>query len=90
MHVVLGYFAISRKKRLTTHVAGTSGRAIANDIPPQYRHLSLLSAARVKDKNDTLRELALRVYIRRCKLIPNVRFKHSSREKSLCWKSTAV
>ena len=24
MHVVLGYFAISREKRLTTHVAGTS------------------------------------------------------------------
>ena len=37
-HVVLSYFAMSREKRLTTRVAGTSGRAITNDITLQYKH----------------------------------------------------
>ena len=26
------------KKRLTTRVAGTSGRAVVNDISPRYKH----------------------------------------------------
>ena len=62
MHVVLGYFVISREKRLTTRVAGTSGRAVVNDVPPQYKLPSRQAAARdLKDKNDTLREQALLV-----------------------------
>ena len=78
LHVVLGY--LLGKCFPTKHIAATSGRAVVNDIPPQYKHSSLYAAARVKDKNDTLRKLALRVYFRRGKLVLNVlRFKHSSR-----------
>ena len=50
--------------RITSCIASTSGQAVVNDIPPQYKHSSLYAAAQVLKDNPegtTLRELALRV-----------------------------
>ena len=72
MHVVLAYFAISREKRLTTRVAGTSSRVVVNDYPSLIQ-ASVKAAARVLQeilKERHVRELALREYFKRCKLIP--------------------
>ena len=50
------------KRFLIRHMAGTSGRAVVNDIPPQYRHSSLYAAARVL-KDDPERTTHCEVYV---------------------------